>query len=100
MASLQRRMHHDRNTGDTGCNMHKKLALTRSLDLLSLPSLLSNTTLLQDHLLLGSGQAATALDIDSRLEASLTHSQPYPIPSSWLENPASSTAVTANTNSS
>ena len=97
MASLLRRMPPGRSTGATGSNTRRELASIRSS---ALPSLPPNATSSQERLLLGSGQAATDSDIESRLGASRTPSQPSQRPSSWLDNPVSSTEVMANTSSS
>ena len=97
MASLLRRMPLGKNTGATGSSTQLVPESTPSL---AQPSLPSSATLSQEHLLLGSGQVATDLDIESRLAVSRTHCQPSPRPSSWLEGQASSTAATGNISSS
>ena len=97
MASLLRRQKNVRSTGATGATMQPLPTLTpTSTRTQSLPL---NAISSQAHLLQGSGLASTGEVTRSKLAGSRTPSRQYPRPSSWLDNPVSSTAQTTSINS-
>ena len=97
MASLLRRTLSAKNTGISGQTTQQKQASTHFLTSQFLPT---NVTLLQEHLLLGSGQEATDEEIRSNFQASQILSQPSPRPLSCLDNTFSSTGQTRDTSCS
>ena len=98
MASLLRRPKNDLSTGAIGAHMPPPPTSTPTL--IPPPSLPLSAISSQAHLLQGSGRASTGAEIKSALVGSRTPLRLCPRPSSWLENPVSSTGRKTNTNSS
>ena len=97
MESRLRQTPSTRNNGITGQTTQHPHASTHSLIIQFLPTKMK---LLQEHLLLGSGQEATDKEIRSKFQASWMLSQPSPRPLQWLDNTFRSTGRTRNTSCS
>ena len=95
MASLLKLPERDRSTGAIGARMPPLPALIPTSP--QQPLLPWSAISSQAHLLRGSGRADTGEAARSRLEASQMPWRQSPRPSSWLDNPASSTARKTST---